>query len=84
MSGTRLAFVSGFGEARILDVSTGKAKTLGPATAVALYQDGSRLAVLHDAWLAIWRVDHLEVAQRVRLPAGAVNDSALYETAGIR
>ena len=78
MSGTRLAFVSGFGEAKILDVSTGKAKTLGPATAVAFYQDGSRLAVLHDAWLAIWRVDRLEVAQRVQLPAGAVNDSALY------
>ncbi len=65
-AGTTLAFAGSHGAA-ILNTRTGKKESLGIATAVAIYPDGSRVAVLHSNQLAIHHCDSMEVASTISL-----------------
>jgi WD40 repeat protein len=67
-----LAFVSS-GRVEMLDLPSGKLTQLDPATAVAFYPDGSRLAALNGVQLTIWQPGNPQDTQRVKLPVRARN-----------
>ena len=82
-SGTMLAFVNSEGKAEALDILSGKSKLFGPATATALYPDGSRLAVLNGSTLTIWHVDPPAVTYGIVLPGRADYRSNLMFTLNV-
>ena len=69
--GAKLAFVNSNGRAEILDVPSGKSRTLGSAVSVAFHPDGSLLAAMDKEKLTIWQVDPLRSLRKASLQAGA-------------
>jgi WD40 repeat protein len=67
-SGRSLAFVDTNGDVRVVHLPSGRSSTVpGPADAVAIYPDESRLAIVHASQLMVYEFNSQAYAQAVDL-----------------